>query len=209
MRIRSLLLPTSAALAAALAPLVAAAQSAGDLRVELNQRLTEHAYLVAAVTGAALGGRPQEAKSATAALDANSVDLARAIGAVYGADAGKSFLELWRQHVVFLIDYTGATARKSARMQDDAVQNLLGYAEDFAAFLSAANPHLPEAAVAELLRTHVRGLTSVVDAQARADHVSAYAKLREVAAHMQSIGDPLAAAIAKQFPEKSGAEGCR
>ncbi len=206
MRMRSLLLPTGAALAAALAPLVAAAaQSAGDLRVGLNQRLTEHAYLAAAATGAALGGRPQESTSAIAALDANSVDLARAIGTVYGADAGKSFLELWRQDIVFLIDYTGATARKSARMQDDAVQNLLGYAEDFAAFLTAANPHLPEAAVADL-RTHVRGLTSVVDAQARGDHASAYAMLRQVAAHMQSIGDPLAAAIAKQFPEKPGTE---
>ncbi|MGH7629295.1 MAG: hypothetical protein ACREOF_07875 [Gemmatimonadales bacterium] len=76
-------------------------------------------------------------------------------------------------------------------MQDDAVQNLLGYAEDFPAFLSAANPHLPEAVVAELLRTHVRGLTSVVDARTRVDLAFAYATLRDVAAHMQSIGDPL------------------
>ncbi len=207
MRMRSLWLATGAVAAAALAPLVgAAAQSAGDLRVELNQRLTEHAYLAAAATGAALGGRPQESKSATAALDGNSLALARAIGSVYGADAGKSFLELWRQHIVFLIDYTGATARKSARMQDDAVQNLLGYAEDFAAFLAAANPHLPEAAVAELLRPHVRGLASVVDAQARGEHATAYATLRDVAAHMQRIGDPLAAAIVQQFPGKFGAE---
>ena len=139
------------------------------------------------------------------ALDANSLDLARTIGAVYGSDAGKSFLELWRQHIVFLIDYARATASKNARMRDDAVQNLLGYAEDFAAFLAAANPHLPEAAVAELLRTHVRGLTAVVDAQAGGDHDSAYPSLRDVAAHMQSIGDPLAAAIAKQFPEKFAA----
>ena len=206
MRLRSLL-PIGAALVAALAPLVAAAaQSAGDLRVGLNQRLTEHAYLAAAATGAALGGRSDDAKAATRALDANSVDLARAIGAVYGSDAGKSFLELWRQHIVFLIDYARATAHKNERMQDDAVQNLLGYSEDFAAFLAAANPHLPEAAVAELLRSHVRGLTAVVDAQARGDHASAYPKLRDVGAHMQSIGDPLAAAIAKQFPEKFGAE---
>ncbi len=150
MRMRSLLL-SGAALAAVLAPLVAAAaQSAGDLRVGLNQRLTEHAYLAAAATGAALGARSEESRGATGALDANSLDLARAIGAVYGRDAGTSFLELWRQHIVFvfLIDYTRATASKNARMQDDAVQNLLGYAEDFAAFLAAANPHLPEAAAA-------------------------------------------------------------
>jgi hypothetical protein len=125
---------------------------------------------------------------------------------VYDDQAGKAFLELWRQHIVFLIDYTRATASGNAPMRHDAVQNLLGYAEDFAAFLAGANSHLPEAAVAKLLRTHVRGLTSVVDAQARRDPASAYASLRNVAAHMQSIVDPLAAAIAPQFPEKFRAD---
>lgn len=207
MRIPARVLTTALVLASVLArPVPTAAQTAADLRVSLDHRLTEHAYLAAAVTGASLGARPGELKSATAVLDANSLDLARAIGAVYGTEAGKSFLELWRQHIVFLVDYTRAAARKSAPMRDDAVRNLLGYAEDFAAFLAAANPHLREAAVAELLRTHVRGLTSVVDAQAGGDHMAAYAKLREVATHMQSIGDALAGAIAKQFPDKFAAE---
>ena len=42
----------------------------------------------------------------------------------------------------------------------------------------------------------------VVDAQAKGDWVSAYAKLREAAGHMQMIADPLAGAISKQFPDK-------
>jgi hypothetical protein len=206
MQVRWLWSPLGAGFFLLLAPLGAAAQSAGDLRVGLTRRLTEHAYLAGAATGAALAGGSDNSKAALAALDGNSLDLARTIGSVYGPDAGKAFLDLWRQHIVFLVDYTRATARQDARMQEDAVRNLLGYAEDFAAFLAAANPHLSEAALAELLRTHVRGLAATVDAQARRDHASAYAALRNVAAHMQSIGDPLAAAIAKQFPEKFGAE---
>jgi hypothetical protein len=204
--LRTRLLPIGAALAAVLAPVVvAAAQSAADLRVGLNHRLVEHAYLAGATTAAALGGRSDDAKAATAALDANSLDLARAIGTVYGDETGKAFLDLWRQHIVFLIDYTRATAGENPRMRDDAVQNLLGYADDFAAFLAGANPHLPKAAVAELLRTHVRGLTTVVDAQAGGNAGPAYTSLRAAAAHMQSIADPLAAAISKQFPGKFAA----
>jgi hypothetical protein len=206
MRVRWLRSPIGAGLLLLFGPLGAAAQSAGDLRVGLTRRLTEHAYLAGAATGAALAGGSADSKAALAALDANSLDLARTIGSVYGPDAGKSFLDLWRQHIVFLVDYTRAAARQDARMQVDAVRNLLGYAEDFSAFLAAANPHLSEPRLAELLRTHVRGLTAAVDAQARRDHASAYAALREVSAHMQSIGDHLAASIAKQFPEKFGTE---
>ena len=52
------------------------------------------------------------------------------------------------------------------------------------------------------IREHVVGLKAVVDAQAAGDWPIAYARLREAAGHMQMIADPLAGAIAKQFPEK-------
>ena len=56
--------------------------------------------------------------------------------------------------------------------------------------------------MAGLVRDHAVGLKAVVDAQAAGDWPAAYAKLREAAAHMQMIADPLAGAIARQFPEK-------
>ena len=52
------------------------------------------------------------------------------------------------------------------------------------------------------IRERVVGLKAVVDAQAAGDWPTADAKLREAAGHMQMIADPLAGAIAKQFPEK-------
>ena len=58
------------------------------------------------------------------------------------------------------------------------------------------------ASFAGLVRDHVVGLKAVVNAQARGDWSTAYGRLREAAAHMQMIADPLAGAIAKQFPEK-------
>ena len=176
--------------------------SAAELKAALNTMLQEHVYLAAAATNAALGARDAEFKAAAAALDANSVDLSKAIGSVYGNGAEQAFIGLWRKHIGFFVDYTVGTARKDERMQDKAVKDLLGYAEDFGAFLSSANPHLPKQAVAELVRTHVVTLKSVVDAQASGSPDAAFTALREAARHMGMIANPLAEAIAKQFPQK-------
>ncbi len=95
-------------------------------------------------------------------------------------------------------------AAKDQAKQDKAVSDLLGYTQDFAAFISGANPNLPKAAVADLLKSHVVGLKDAVDAQAAGDAPRAYTALRMAYQHMQMIADPLAAAIVKQFPDKFG-----
>jgi hypothetical protein len=126
--------------------------------------LQEHVYLAGAATGAALGGRDTEFKAAAAALDANGVDLSKSIGAVYGADAEGALLALWRRHIGFAVDYTTGVATKNKPKADGAVNALLGYSQDFAAFLSSANPNLPKTVVADLVKTHVVTLKDVVDA---------------------------------------------
>jgi hypothetical protein len=181
----------------------ASAQTSGsDLRTALNTTLAEHVFLAAAATDAALGGRTAEFKDAAGALDGNSVALSKAIGSVYGAGAETAFLALWRKHIGFFVDYTTGVAKKDVAMQEKAVKDLLGYADDFGAFLAAANPNLPKDVVAGLVRDHVVGLKAVVDAQGKGDWATAYSKLREAAGHMRMIADPLAAAIGRQFPEK-------
>jgi hypothetical protein len=175
---------------------------AAELRSVLNNALQEHIYLASAATGAALGGRKAEFEAAAAALDGNSQDLAKMIGSVYGDGAGNAFLALWRRHIGFAVDYTTGVATKDGAKQEKAVAELVGYTQDFAAFLSSANPNLPRAAVAELVKTHVLTLKDVIDAQAKGDAVAAYGALRHAAGHMRMIGDPLAAAIVKQFPNK-------
>ena len=178
------------------------ATPAAGLRVGLNALLSEHVYLAAAATNAALGGRQPEFEAAAAALDANSVDVARAIGSVYGPDAEKAFLPLWRRHIGMVVDYTVGVATSDRARQDNAVNDLVGYTEDFGAFLSGANPNLPKSAVADLVRHHVLTLKAVIDAQAAKDQDRAFTALRTGAGHMQMIADPLAGAIVKQFPDR-------
>jgi len=152
------------------------------------------------------GGRQAEFEAAAAALDANSVDIAKAIGSVYGADAEKAFLPLWRRHIGFFVDYTVGVATKDKSKQDKAVNDLVGYTQDFGAFLSSANPNLPKTVVADLVKTHVLTLKDVVDAQAAGDPVKANKALRTAYRHMHMIADPLAEAIVKQFSSKYAAQ---
>ena len=191
--------------AARLNPPTSATPAAG-LRVGLNALLSEHVYLAAAATNAALGGREPEFKAAAAALDANSVDVARAIGSVYGPEAEKAFLPLWRRHIGMVVDYTVGAAGGDRAKQDRAVSDLVGYTQDFGAFLQSANPNLPKAVVADLVKHHVLTLKAVIDAQVAKDQDRAFTALRTGAGHMQMIADPLAGAIVKQFPDRiSGA----
>jgi hypothetical protein len=175
---------------------------ASTLRTTLNMALREHAIIAAMATGSALGGREAEFKSAANALDANSIDIAKAIGSVYGADAEKAFLPLWRKHIGFVVDYTIGLAAKDKAKQDKAVDDLIKYSEDFGAFLSSANPNLPKSTVAELVKGHIITLKDVVDAQAAREWPKVYANLRMAASHMAMIADPLGMAIAKQFPDR-------
>jgi hypothetical protein len=187
--------------AAPLNPPTSSTPAAG-LRVGLNALLSEHVYLAAAATNAALGGRQPEFEAAAAALDANSVDVAKAIGSVYGAEAEQAFLPLWRKHIGMVVDYTMGAATGDRAKQDKAVADLVGYTQDFGAFLRSANPHLPKPVVADLVKHHVLTLKAVIDAQVAKDHERAFAALRTGAGHMQMIADPLAEAIVTQFPDR-------
>ncbi|MGE3873503.1 MAG: hypothetical protein AB7F74_11160 [Parvibaculaceae bacterium] len=193
-------LGTSSAIAAEMS-----GKAANDLRVALDGLLAEHVTLAAAATQAALRGRKPEFEAAAWALDQNSQNLAAAIGSVYGAEAGDAFLPLWRKHIGFVVDYTMGKAAGSQKKQDKAVQDLLQYTQDFGAFLNSATPALPKDAVADLVKSHIVSLKEVIDAQAARNYKLAFEKLRQASHHMQMIGDPLAAAIAAQFPDKFAA----
>jgi len=186
----------------AMAAMATSSTKASGLRSTLNTLFQEHIYLAAAATGAALGGREAEFKAAAAALDANSVAISKAIGSVYGQGAEDAFLPLWRKHIGMVVDYTVGVATNDKAKQDKAVADLIGYTQDFGAFLQSANPNLPKSVVADLVKHHVVTLKEVIDAQASKDPAKAYTAVRTAAGHMQMIADPLAEAIVKQFPDK-------
>ena len=176
--------------------------SAAGLRVALSNLLQEHVYLTSAATGGALGGRTAEFEQAAATLDKNTVGLGKAIGSVYGEAADKRFLEIWRAHIGFFVNYTQATAKGDAAGKTKALADLDGYRADFDAFISGANPNVPKGAIAEGLKPHVSHLSAMIDAQGKKDLPGTDKLMRQAAEHAPMLGDILAAAIVKQFPAK-------
>jgi len=175
---------------------------AADLLTNLNFGLREHVFLASAATGAALGGRADEFAAAKTALDANSDAITGTIAGVYGDEAGKQFAPLWSKHIGFLVDYTTAIGATDQAKADQAMDNLLGYADDFAAFLNAASPKLAKDTVAGLIKTHISTLKDEIDAQAAKNFTKAYASERTAADHMHVIATGLATTVVAQFPTK-------
>jgi plastocyanin len=179
--------------------------SGASLRVALNNLLAEHVYLATSAALGGLSGNEAQFTAAAKSLDDNSIELSKAIAAAYGPEAEAAFLPLWRSHIGMVVDYVKGKSAKDQAMQDKAVNDLVGYTQDFAAFLSGANENLPKDAVAELVKVHALTLKDVIDAQAAGDPVKHFAALRMAAGHMGMIADPLAEATAAKFPDKFGA----
>ena len=178
------------------------ASKAADLVTTLNGVLREHVFLAAATTGAIIGGRNDEFTAAAGALDANSGAVTDAIASVYGPAAGTAFSPLWRKHIGFLVDYTNAVAAHQQSGADAAMDNLLGYTDDFGAFINSASPKLTKDSVAQLIKTHVLTLKDVIDAQAAKNFTKAYTNERIAADHMAMIANGLSTTVVAQFPKQ-------
>ncbi|MEL7207812.1 MAG: hypothetical protein AAGK32_06200, partial [Actinomycetota bacterium] len=174
---------------------------AAGLRADLTSLLQEHVYLAGLALEQALddGGdlNAPDTVAAVEALDANSVDLSTAIGGLYGVAAGEQFLELWRSHIDFFVDYTLARANGDEAGAKAAQEGLLAYREDFGAFLESANELLTKEAVADELEPHVETFFAALDAFA-ADDPQAWPLLRTAAQVMPDTALTLSGAIAEQ-----------
>jgi hypothetical protein len=173
--------------------------SAADLRVNLDNLFAEHAVLAMNATNAGVTGS-KSFPAAAKVLDANSVALSKAIASVYGAKAGKTFLDgkyMWRAHINYFVDYTVATAKNDNAGKQKAVANLKRYTVVFGNFLAGATG-LPKPAVQNDLLGHVLELKSQLDDYAAGNYAKAAADYHAAYNHMFMTGDLVAAAIARQ-----------
>ena len=172
---------------------------ASALQAGLTSLLQEHVYLagIAVVQGVGNGLDSGEFKAAAGTLDANSKALSEAVGGVYGKEAGDQFLELWRKHIGFFVDYTAGKATKDSAKAEKAKADLEQYRSDFGAFLAGANPNLPKDVVAGALLPHTTTVFGAIDSVVANDGM-AFEKLRLAAGEMPKIATALAGGIAKQ-----------
>jgi hypothetical protein len=173
--------------------------TAADLRVKLDNLFGEHAVLAMNATNAGVTGS-KSFPAAAKALDANSVALSKAIASVYGAKAGRTFLDgpyMWRAHIKFFVDYTVAVAKHDKAGQARAVANLKTYTTTFGNFLAGATG-LPKAAVRNDLLGHVLELKAQLDDFHAGNYTKAAKDYDGAFQHMVMTGNLVAGAIAKQ-----------
>lgn len=177
------------------------ATKAADLRVILNALEREHVDLASQATRNGFDGSA-DFKASAGALDNNSVALSKAIGSIYGPDAETKFLEIWRSHIGFFVNYTVAAKTGDKAGMDKAVSDLGGYNDAISDFFSQANPNLPREAVHQLISDHIVLLKGAVDAYGAKDFAGSYAKEHDANVQIGTIADTIAGAIVKQSPAK-------
>jgi len=172
---------------------------AATLRAGLTSLLQEHVYLAGIVVETAVdAGGDLEAPpvaAAVATLDENSVAIADAIGSVAGEENRDAFLEQWRGHIGFFVDYTLGKATGDQAMVDKALTDLDGYRQAAGAFFEEiTGGELPADAVESELETHVTSLATAVDSLVAGD-AAVFTQLREAAQHMPMTAAAIAAAV--------------
>src|SRR5262245_27526801 len=99
---------------------------AAKLRVDLDRLLAEHAFLVIEQMRSGLTAGP-DFEAAAKAVEANSTDVANAIGSVYGSAAVQPFGDLWRSHIGYLVDYAISRGKNDAAAAQSALEGLADY----------------------------------------------------------------------------------
>lgn len=142
-------------------------------------------------------------RKAADAVVANAGDIANAVGGFYGDAAGKQMLTLLGGHWGAVKALTDARHDGDAAAAQAAMDELVANADAIAVFLGGANPYLPADAVRGLLVAH-GGHHAAQIQQIMAGDMAGEAKTwQAMQAHMDVIADALAAAIARQFPDRA------
>ncbi|MGN2246603.1 hypothetical protein ACFWZ3_07925 [Frateuria sp. GZRR35] len=144
-----------------------------------------------------------KAKAAADAVVANARQIADAVGGFYGKPAGARMLDLLAGHWGGVKALTDARAANDAAAERKAMADLQSNATEIARFLAGANPNLPQNAVQGLLAAHVAHHATQIQQIMAGDMKGEQSTWQAMQAHMDVISDALAAAIAKQFPDKA------
>lgn len=141
---------------------------AAELRTTLTANLNEHVYLAGIAVFVAYtedeGLESDGFAAAAEVVDGNAVELADAVGELAGEENRDPFLELWRDHIGYFVDYAGAVAMGDDAAAQTALADLDQYrydAGDFFEEISAGE--LPADAIADGLGMHVRSLGGAID----------------------------------------------
>jgi hypothetical protein len=172
---------------------------AADFRTRLDLLLGEHVMAIAKESSAA--GRTDEYTSYLHLLTANGNDLTELVRSALGDTAASNFDQIWRDQNDYWVNYTIALVTHNQDKATQMMVNLmLGHVRDFSLFFVDAVSPAPSTAVD--MQEQVIEMKAMIDDQIAQNYPKMYADLRKAYAHASLIGDDLAPAITKKFPDK-------
>jgi len=179
------------------------APATSKLQAALRQLWQGHVQGTRAYAIAVKAGDAAAAAAATKRVIANATQIADAVGGFYGETAGKQMLQLLAGHWSGVKALTDAAQKADAAAKQQAMHDLVANGKAIATFLSQANPYLTKDAVLGLLTMHVGHHAAQIDEIMRGDTQAEAKTWTAMQAHMNVLADALAAALAKQFPDKA------
>lgn len=147
-------------------------------------------------------GNDADAKAAADAVVANAKQISDAVAGFYGAAGGEQMMTLLAGHWGAVKALSDTRAARDDAGATKAMDDLKANAAAIAKFLSGANPNLPEDTVYGLMLAHGAHHSAQIDLILADDTAGEADEWAAMQSHMDMIADALAAAIAKQFPDK-------
>ena len=186
-------------------PAAAQATQVPAPKLQAAMRSLWHGHILhtRAYANAVHADKTADARKAADDVVANAKQISDAVAGFYGKPAGEQMLTLLAGHWGAVKKLTDARSNKDDAAANAAMTEMTANAGAIAKFLAGANPNLPEPDVRGLLvghgAHHAQQIQQVMagDRKGEADTWVAMQK------HMDTIADALAAAIAKQFPDKA------
>jgi hypothetical protein len=175
---------------------------AADLRVRLDLLLGEHVMVIAKSSLAATANRSDEYKGYGNLLTINATDLSAVMTSAFGTSAAASFDQIWAEQNNYFVDYTVGLVSHNASRSNGAASGLTnGFVPKFAQYMSSMSS-IPLDPITLLMTEQVLETKAIIDDQAALNNPKMFADLHRAYAQASRIGDALAAAITRKFPDK-------
>jgi hypothetical protein len=170
----------------------------------LEQLLGEHVVLVVATMRAGVTDAP-DFGAAAASVNANTTDLAGAIGVLFGQPAARSFQGMWADHIDLLVRYAASIAKGDDSARASASNEMGGFESRLSDFLNTATGNkLAAATLAKALQSHDTMLRQQVEAFVAKDykrsHDLAYSTYQEMYGLAGQLAKAFGVTVAQRLP---------
>jgi hypothetical protein len=166
-------------------------------RLWIDHVLWTSNYITSATTAGA-----EDQKQVLARLLKNQEDIGNAVKPYYGEAAGNKLTELLKEHIVIAGNIVDAAKSGNGNKVNQLDKEWHRNADDIAAFLSGANPHLKNEDVKKLLYMHLELVTNDLSASLVKDWEARIVSIDEGITHIIIMADAISGAVVKQFPDR-------